>query len=70
MGFINFKLFLQHVNVESAALCNLNQNVLENRAKEVESIQKKKPELVNDFRKLLEKKHIDVVVNANPDYWH
>jgi len=70
MGFSNLKAFLALPNVECAALCDVDRNVLEERAAEVEKIQGKKPVLYNDYRNLLENKDIDVVINATPDHWH
>lgn len=70
MGFNNLKTFLAQPNVECGALCDVDRNVLEERAAEVEKIQGKKPVLYDDYRKLLENKDIDVVINATPDHWH
>jgi predicted dehydrogenase len=70
MGFSNLKAFLKQANVECAALCDVDRNVLEERAAEVEKIQGKKPILYNDFRELLDNKDIDAVINGTPDHWH
>ncbi len=70
MGFNDLKAFLNQPNVECGALCDIDQNVLEQRAVEVEKLQNKKPLIYNDFRKLIENKDIDVVINATPDHWH
>ncbi|MGM0622202.1 MAG: Gfo/Idh/MocA family protein, partial [Bacteroidota bacterium] len=70
MGFNNLKTFLAESNVECGALCDVDRNVLEERAAEVEKIQGKKPVLYDDYRKLLDNKDIDVVINATPDHWH
>jgi predicted dehydrogenase len=70
MGFSNLKTFLAQPNVECGALCDVDRNVLEERAAGVEKIQGKKPVLYDDYRKLLENKDIDVVINATPDHWH
>lgn len=70
MGFSNLKAFLDQPNVECGALCDVDRNVLEERAAEVEKIQGKKPVLYDDYQKLLENKDIDVVINATPDHWH
>src|SRR5690606_35969108 len=56
MGFSNLKTFLAQPNVECGALCDVDRNVLEERAAEVEKIQGKKPLLYDDYRKLLENK--------------
>ncbi len=70
MGFNDLKAFLNQPNVECGALCDVDQNVLEQRAAEVEKLQNKKPLIYSDFRKLIENKDIDVVINATPDHWH
>ncbi len=70
MGFNDLKSFLSQPNVECGALCDVDRNVLEERAAEVEKIQNKKPLLYDDYRALLDNKDIDVVINATPDHWH
>ena len=70
MGFSDLTALLKQPNVECAALCDVDRNVLERRAAEVEKIQGKKPILYNDFRELLDNKDIDAVINATPDHWH
>lgn len=70
MGFSNLKAFLKQPNVECGALCDIDQNVLNERSAEVEKLQGKKPLLYADYRKMLENKDIDAVINATPDHWH
>jgi len=70
MGFSNLKTFLDKPNVECAALCDVDSNVLNERAAETEKIQGKKPVLFADYRKLLEQKDIDTVIVGTPDHWH
>lgn len=70
MGFNDLKAFLNQPNVECGALCDVDRNVLEERAAEVEKIQNKRPLLYDDYRALLDNKDIDVVINATPDHWH
>lgn len=70
MGFSNLKAFLNQPGVECGALCDVDVNVLNERAAETEKITGKKPVLYNDFRKLLEQKDIDAVIVATPDHWH
>jgi predicted dehydrogenase len=69
-GFVDLKAFLNHPRVECAALCDVDQNVLNQRAAEVEKLTGKKPTLYSDFRKLLEQKDIDAVIIGTPDHWH
>ena len=70
MGFNNLKSFLTQPGVECAALCDVDNTVLEERAAETEKITGKKPKLYKDFRKLLEQKDIDAVIIGTPDHWH
>ena len=69
-GFVDLKAFLAQPNVECAALCDVDQNVLNQRAAEVEKLTGKKPALYGDFRKLLEQKDINSVIIVTPDHWH
>src|ERR1041385_2385898 len=57
-------------NVESAALCDVDENVLNKRLQEVASSGKKKPAAFTDVRKLLEDKSIDAISIATPNHWH
>ncbi len=70
MGFADLRTFLQNPNTECAALCDVDANVLAERAADVEKIQGKKPALYGDFRKMLEHKGLDVIIIGTPDHWH
>ncbi|MBU4271992.1 MAG: Gfo/Idh/MocA family oxidoreductase [Planctomycetes bacterium] len=51
---------------EIAAVCDVDRRKAE-RAKVAFG---GKPEIYEDYRKLLERKDIDLIVNATPDHWH
>jgi len=70
MGFANLKSFLKNDGVECVALCDVDRNVLEEKASETAGIQKKAPVLYGDYRKLLEHKGLDAVIIGTPDHWH
>ncbi|MCG8309114.1 MAG: Gfo/Idh/MocA family oxidoreductase [Cytophagales bacterium] len=81
MGFSDLREFIALEEVEVKALCDVDKNVLEERAGNVEQllVEKekaglkvaiKKPELYGDYRKLLEDKEIDAVIIGTPDHWH
>src|SRR5438046_1990266 len=53
-------------NVEIAALCDVDENVLRKRLGEVSG----KPQSYVDVRKLLEDKSIDAISIATPNHWH
>jgi predicted dehydrogenase len=57
-------------DAEVAALCDVDESVLEKRAKQVEEQTKKRPATYTDYRKLLEDKSIDAVSLATPNHWH
>src|SRR5207249_1625878 len=57
-------------NVEVAALCDVDESILNKRVAEVESSCKKRPAAYTDIRKLLEDKSIDAVSIATPNHWH
>jgi predicted dehydrogenase len=70
MGFADLKAFLAQTNTECGALCDVDENVLNERCGDVEKIQGKRPKLFRDFRKLLEEKDLDVIIIGTPDHWH
>lgn len=55
---------------EVAALCDVDERVLEASAGKVEELQQRPPRKVRDFRRLLDDPSIDAVVVAAPDHWH
>jgi hypothetical protein len=70
MGFADLAAFLRQENTECIALCDVDQNVLNKRASEVEKSKGAKPQVYTDYRKMLENKDIDVVIIGTPDHWH
>lgn len=70
MGWSDLSSMLTHDNVECIALCDVDSNILNSRAAELEKKTGKKPALYNDYRKLLENKAIDAVIIGTPDHWH
>ena len=71
MGFTDLMVFLENPQIECIALCDVDENVLNKRAAEVEKLRgKRPPNLYKDWRKLIENKDIDVVIIGTPDHWH
>jgi predicted dehydrogenase len=69
-GGAHIKAYNTLPNVEIAALCDIDESVLDKRVKEVESAGKKKPAAFTDIRKLLEDKSIDAISIATPNFHH
>jgi predicted dehydrogenase len=57
-------------NVEIAAVCDIDENVLNQRLGEIEKAKGKRPASYTDYRKLLEDKSIDAVSIATPNHTH
>jgi predicted dehydrogenase len=70
MGWGDLNDFLLHKEVECIALCDIDRNILDGRATELEKIQGKKALLFSDYRKMLELKEMDAVIIGTPDHWH
>ncbi|MCD6392739.1 MAG: Gfo/Idh/MocA family oxidoreductase [Planctomycetes bacterium] len=56
--------------VKIAALCDIDESVLNKRAKEVEKNFGYKPKTEYDLRKIFDMKDIDAVSIATPNHWH
>jgi predicted dehydrogenase len=62
--------YSQIQNVQIAALCDIDENVLRERLAEMDKLGLPKPATYVDVRKLLEDKSIDAVSIATPNHWH
>jgi predicted dehydrogenase len=56
--------------VQVAALCDVDANLLPGTGRVVEAIQGTTPRFEGDFRRLLDDPSIDAVAIATPDHWH
>ena len=69
-GKSHISAYLKMPNVEIAALCDVDQSVIDSGLKTIEGAGKKRPATYADFRKLLEDKSIDAVSIATPNFHH
>lgn len=69
-GGTHIEAFMRTDGVKVAVLCDPDENVLNNRAKQFESKYGYKPDLATDLRQVYERKDVDVVSVATPNHWH
>jgi len=70
MGFGDLSHSLGFSEVNCVAICDIDENVLNEKAAIVRSKFNQSPKLYRDFRKMLEQKDIDAVFIGTPDHWH
>ncbi len=70
MGYGDLQQHLANPGVNCVALCDVDENVLNDKAADLQKKFNQKPKLYKDFRKLLEQKDIDAVIIGTPDHWH
>jgi len=69
-GGSHIREYLKMPNVEIAAVCDIDESVLNKRLDEIEKEAKKRPAAFTDLRKLLEDKSIDAISIATPNHSH
>ena len=69
-GFDVLREHLAAGGVNCVALCDVDENVLNQRSAELQEKHGQKPTLYKDFRKLLDDKQVDAVIIGTPDHWH
>lgn len=69
-GGEHLKQFATMPGVEITYLVDPDQKVLDRQAKQVESLTGRKPQTLQDVRKALDDKSVDVVSVATPNHWH
>ncbi len=62
--------FLAHPESEIAVICDVDDSRLSAAAGRLEKLRGKSPEAVKDFRRVIDRKDIDVCVICTPDHWH
>jgi len=59
-----------NTNSELVGLCDVDDEVIKNRAGDYSKLRNNAPKIYKDYRKMLEDKSIDIVVIGTPDHWH
>src|ERR1051326_101004 len=63
-------MFAARKDVEIACLCDADSRRFASARKTVEQAQGRAVKFVQDFRRILEDRAVDVLINATPDHWH
>jgi predicted dehydrogenase len=69
-GFDHIEGYAHVKNVEIAAVCDVDENVIAKRLGDMQKMGLAKPATFADVRKLLEDKRLDAVSIATPNHWH
>lgn len=62
--------FLAHPEVEIPIVCDVDETRLNETAGRLEKLRGRSPVTVKDFRRVVERKDIDVCLISTPDHWH
>jgi predicted dehydrogenase len=64
------QMFAGRPDVEIAWICDPDTKRLEPAKQAIEKAQGKAPQTAQDFRRILDDKSVDAMINATPDHWH
>lgn len=64
------QMFAARPDVEVAWLCDPDSRRLGPAKQAIEQAQGKAPQTAQDFRRILDDKNVDALLNATPDHWH
>lgn len=69
-GFVHVREYSKMPDVEVAAVCDVDENVINERLGQMDKMKMPKPKTYTDVRKLMEDKSIDAISIATPNHWH
>lgn len=70
MGCGDLDCFLRNPEVDCVVIADLDDSMIAKGLKVCENKERKRPDTVKDFRRVLDRKDVDIVLIATPDHWH
>jgi len=70
MGRGNLATFLANPEVECALICDVDEAQMAQALQVVAKHRSSKPEALRDFRRVIDRKDVDVLLISTPDHWH
>lgn len=70
MGWANLNSFLKISGTSCVALCDVDSQLLDERAEELKTNTGKRPKTFSDHREFLKVKSLQAVIIGTPDHWH
>lgn len=70
MGQGDLDCFFLNPEIDCVAICDVDDARIAKGVQICEKKRGKKPDTVKDFRRVLDRKDVDVVLIATPDHWH
>jgi predicted dehydrogenase len=62
--------FLAHPECEIVAICDVDDAMIGKTLERLDKLRGMKPDTVKDYRRVVDRKDIDVVLVCTPDHWH
>ena len=62
--------FLSHPECEIVAICDVDDAMIGKTLERLDKLRGMKPETVKDYRRVVDRKDIDVLLVCTPDHWH
>jgi len=66
----NLNEFLRNPEVDCVVVCDPDEAFLERAANDVAAQRDRRPDTVQDFRRVIERNDLDAVLVSTPDHWH
>ena len=64
------RAFLAHPECEIAAICDVDDDQLKKTLDRLDKLGRRRPDAVKDFRRVVDRKDVDVCLVCTPDHWH